>query len=135
MFLIDTMVLSELRRRQRDPGVVAWIRNQRQEDCFLSVVSIGEIERGIARRRSADPAFAEQLAAWLDQLLRLHDQRLLPVDLATARRWGQLSADLGHDGADLLIAATALEHGLTVVTRNLRHFLPTGVATLNPWSS
>ena len=135
MFLIDTMVLSELRRRQRDPGVVAWIGAQRQEDCFLSVVSIGEIERGIARQRSADPAFAQQLAAWLDQLLRLHEQRLLPVDLATARRWGQLSAELGHDGADLLIAATALEHGLTVVTRNLRHFQPTGVATLNPWCS
>ena len=135
MFLIDTMVLSELRRRQRDPGVVAWIGAQRQEDCFLSVVSIGEIERGIARQRSADPAFAQQLAAWLDQLLRLYEQRLLPVDLATARRWGQLSAELGHDGADLLIAATALEHGLTVVTRNLRHFQPTGVATLNPWSS
>jgi len=135
VFLIDTMVLSELRRRQRDPGVVAWIGAQRQEDCFLSVVSIGEIERGIARQRSADPAFAQQLAAWLDQLLRLYEQRLLPVDLATARRWGQLSAELGHDGADLLIAATALEHGLTVVTRNLRHFQPTGVATLNPWSS
>jgi predicted nucleic acid-binding protein len=137
VFLIDTMVLSELRRRQRDPGVVAWIRSQRQEDCFLSVVSIGEIERGIARRRSADPAFAQQLATWLDQLLRLHEKRLLPVDLATARRWGQLSTDLGHDGhdgADLLIAATALEHGLTVVTRNLRHFRPTGVATVNPWS-
>ena len=135
MFLIDTMVLSELRRRQRDPGVVAWIRSQRQEDCFLSVVSIGEIERAITWRRTADPAFAAQLAAWLDQLLRLHGQRLLPVDLVTARRWGQLSADLGHDAADLLIAATALEHGLTVVTRNLRLFQPTGVATLDPWGS
>lgn len=135
MFLIDTMVLSELRRRQRDPGVAAWIGSQRQEDCFLSVVSIGEIERGIARRRVADPAFARQLADWLDQLLRLHGDRLLPVDLGTARRWGQLSAQLGHDGADLLIAATALEHGLTVVTRNLRHFTPTGVPTLNPWTA
>lgn len=75
------------------------------------------------------------MAAWLDQLLRLHEQRLLPVDLATARRWGQLSAALGHDGADLLIAATALEHGLTVVMHNLGHFQTTGVATLNPWSS
>ena len=134
MFLIDTMVLSELRRRERDPGVVSWIASQRQEDCFLSVVSIGEIERGISKRRVADPAFARQLADWLDALLRLHGQRLLPVDLAIARRWGQLSAALGHQGADLLIAATAQEHGLTVVTRNLRHFSPTGVATLNPWS-
>jgi toxin FitB len=135
LYLIDTMVLSELRRRQRDAGVVAWIAEQRQEDCFLSVVSVGEIERGIARRRAADPVFAGELAAWLDRLLRLHGERLLAVDLATARRWGQLSAALGHDSADLLIAATALEHGLTVVTRNLRHFTPTGVATLNPWQT
>ncbi|MEA5444022.1 type II toxin-antitoxin system VapC family toxin [Cyanobium gracile] len=134
MFLIDTMVLSELRRRQRDPGVVAWIGEQRHEDCFLSVVSIGEIERGLARQRVVDAAFARQLARWLDQLLRSYGDRLLPVDVAIARRWGRLSAELGHDGSDLLIAATALEHGLTVVTRNLRHFTPTGVPTLNPWS-
>ena len=129
------MVLSELRRRQRDAGVVAWVAQQRQDDCFLSVVSIGEIERGIARRRSADPLFATELAAWLDRLLRLHGERLLPVHLAIARRWGKLSAELGHGNADLLIAATALEHGLTVVTRNLRHFTPTGVATFNPWQA
>ena len=97
------------------------------------MVSIGGIERGIAHQRSMNPAFATELAAWLDRLLRLHRERRLAVDLAVARRWGQLSAALGHDSADLLIAATALEHGLTVVTRNLRHFVPTGVATLNPW--
>lgn len=134
MFLIDTMVLSELRRRERDPGVVAWISSQRHDDCFLSVVSIGEIERGIARKRPVDPGFALQLAGWLDQLLRFYDDRLLPVDVGVARRWGQLSAEIGHHSADLLIAATALEHGLTVVTRNLRHFTPTGVSTLNPWT-
>jgi predicted nucleic acid-binding protein len=133
VYLIDTMVLSELRRRQRDPGVVAWIARQQHDDLFLSVVSIGAIERGIARQRSMDAAFAEELATWLKRLLRLHHERLLAVNLAVARRWGQLSAALGHDSADLLIAATALEHGLTVVTRNLRHFSPTGVATLDPW--
>ena len=133
MFLIDTVVLSELRLRRRDPGVVAWIGSQRPEDCFLSVVSIGEIERGIARKRTSDAGFAQQLAGWLDQLMRLYGDRLLPVDVGVARRWGQLSAAIGHDGADLLIAATALERGLTVVTRNLRHFAPTGVAIINPW--
>lgn len=125
MFLIDTVLLSELRRRQRDPGVVAWVSRQRPDVCFLSVVSIGEIERCIARKRTSDASFAQQLAAWLDQLL--------PVDVGVARRWGLLSAEIGHDGADLLIAATALERGLTVVTRNLRHFEPTGVAIINPW--
>ena len=133
MFLIDTMVLSELRLRQRDPGVVAWISGQRPEDCFLSVVSIGEIERSIARKRTSDAGFAQQLAGWLDQLLRLYGDRLLPVDVGVSRRWGLLFAEIGHGGTDLLIAATALERGLTVVTRNLRHFEPTGVAIINPW--
>jgi len=90
VYLIDTMVLSELRRRTRDPGVVGWISRQRQEDLWLSVVSIGEIERGIARQRTTDPAFAADLAAWLDRLLLLHSERLLVVDLRVARRWGQL---------------------------------------------
>ena len=71
MYLIDTMVLSELRRRQRDAGVEAWIAEQRQEDCFLSVVSVGEIERVIAMRRAADPVFAGELAAWLDRAAAL----------------------------------------------------------------
>lgn len=135
VFLIDTVVLSELRSRRRDPGVVSWLQAQRSQDCFVSVVTIGEIERGILRKRGQDPGFADQLAAWLDQVLRLYADRLLPVELGIARRWGQLSARLGHDGADLLIAATALEHGLTVVTRNVRNFTPTGVPTLNPWSA
>ena len=79
MFLIDTMVLSELRLRRRDPGVVAWISGQRPEDCFLSVVSIGEIERDIARKRSTDARFALQLASWLDLLLRLYAAKPVPV--------------------------------------------------------
>jgi predicted nucleic acid-binding protein len=133
VFLIDTMVLSELRLRQRDPGVVAWIGKQRSEDCFLSVVTIGEIERGIARKRTTDHGFAQRLDGWLRELLRLYGDRVLPVDMGVARRWGLLSAEMGHDGADLLIAATALERGLTVVTRNLRHFAPTGVSIINPW--
>ena len=69
----------------------------------------------------------------LDQQPRLYGDRLLPVDVGVARRWGLLSAEIGHEGADLLIAATALERGLTVVTRNLRKFAPTGVAIINPW--
>jgi predicted nucleic acid-binding protein len=134
MFLIDTVTLSELRKRQRDPGVVAWFERQRTTDLFLSVISIGEIERGIARQRATDPGFAGALAAWLDRLLALYGERILPFDLATARRRGALSASLHNDSADLMIAATALEHGLTVVTRNVSDFQPTGVAVLDPFS-
>jgi toxin FitB len=134
MFLIDIVTLSELRRRQRDPMVVAWFQRQRTSDLFLSVISVGEIERGIARQRTADPDFAGALAAWLDQVLALYGERVVPFDLPTARRWGALSAALGNDSADLMIAATALEHGLAVVTRNVSDFEPTGVAVLDPFS-
>lgn len=134
MYLIDTMTISELRRRQRDPSVVAWIEQQRPTDLFLSVISIGEIERGISRQRPADPDFATALAGWLDRLISLYAAQILPFDLQTARRWGALSAMLGNDSADLMIAATALEHGLTVVTRNVTDFAPAGVPVFNPFS-
>ena len=134
MFLIDTVTLSELRRRQRDPMVVKWFGRQRTVDLFLSVISIGEIERGIARQRASDPDFAGALALWLDRVLTLYGERVLPFDLRAAQRWGALSAALGNDSADLMIAATALEHGLTVVTRNASDFEPAGVAVLDPFS-
>jgi toxin FitB len=134
MFLIDTVTLSELRRRQRDPMVVAWFERQRTTDLFLSVISVGEIERGIERQRAADPGFAGALAAWLDRVLALYGERIVPFDLPAARRWGALSAALGNDSADLMIAATALEHGLAVVTRNVSDFEPTGVPLLDPFS-
>jgi predicted nucleic acid-binding protein len=109
------------------------VRRQRTTDLFLSVISIGEIERGIARQRATKPGFADALAAWLDRVLTLYRERVLPFDLRTARRWGALTAALGNDSADLMIAAAALEHGLTVVTRNVTDFEPTGVAVLDPF--
>ena len=134
VFLLDTDVLSALRRRDRNPEIVGWLESQRTTDLRLSVVSVGEIERGVTQQRQRNPTFAGELAAWLDRLLAWYGDRILPIDASTARRWGQISAILGHDGADLLIAATALEHGLIVVTRNVRHFEPTGVPTLAPGS-
>jgi predicted nucleic acid-binding protein len=132
MFLLDTDVLSALRRRERNPQTVRWVQGQRTTDLYISVVTVGEIERGITQQQQRNPIFARDLGLWLDRVLGWYGDRILPVDVALARRWGQLSATVGHDGADLLIAATALEHGLTVVTRNMRHFEPTGVAVLNP---
>lgn len=132
MFLLDTDVLSALRRRDRNPGAVRWVETQRTSDLYLSVVTVGEIERGIVQQKRHDPSFSQELSLWLDRVLAWYRDRILSVDVGTARRWGHLSATLGHDGADLLIAATALEHGLTVVTRNVRDFDPTGVTTLNP---
>jgi hypothetical protein len=134
MFLVDTVTLSELRRRERDAKVVKWFERQRATDLFLSVISIGEIERVIARQRAVDPAFAVALAAWLDRILTLYGERVVPFDLQSARRWGALSAALGNDSADLMIAATALEHGLTVVTRNVSDFVPSGAMVIDPFS-
>lgn len=133
MFLIDTDVLSALRRRERHPEVVQWLEAQRTADLYLSAVTIGEIERGIAQQQRRDPSFARELSIWLDRVLAWYGDRVLDVDVPTARRWGRLSGDLGHERADLIIAATALEHGLTVVTRNVKHFEPTGVPVLNPF--
>lgn len=134
MMLLDTVVLSELRKSHPSPKVLAWLKKQPAEQLFISVVSLGEIERGIAKARKADAAFAARLADWLEDTVLLYGDHILPITAAIARRWGRLSAELGHEGADLLIAATALEHGLTVATRNLRHFKPSGVALVNPFS-
>lgn len=133
MFLIDTDVLSALRRGERHPQVARWLRARRSSDLYVSVVTIGEIERGIERELTRNPEFARALSDWLDRVLAWYGDRILQVDLPTAQRWGRLTAALGHEGADLLIAATALEHGLTVVTRNVRHFQPTGVSLFNPF--
>ena len=133
MYLLDTVVLSEIRKRQRNPEVVEWLRHQRDTDLFLSVVTIGEIERCISLQKEKNAQFSDELAKWLDKVLHLYADRILPVDLETSRLWGRLSAELGNQGPDILIASTALVHGLTVVTRNERHFTPTKVNVLNPF--
>jgi predicted nucleic acid-binding protein len=135
MFLLDTVVLSELRKppRQRNHNLVRWIGEVPSPDLFISVVTVGEIERGIERQRTMDLAFAQRLASWLDIILRTYEGRILMVDVAVARRWGRLSQQIGNKGLDLAIAATALEHGLTVATRNESDFEPAGVPVFNPF--
>ena len=131
MILLDTVVVSELRKARPNARVIAWMRELDEADVFLSVITIGEIERGI--RKVRDAAFAAALLRWLEDLLRFYGDRILPITPEIARRWGRLSVDLGHDGADLLVAATAAAHGLTVATRNVRHFAPTGVSVFDPF--
>lgn len=97
-------MLSSLRRRDRHPRVAAWVEAQRGSELYVSIVTIGEVERGIERQRVKAPAFAAALATWLDRVLALYGERVLPFDRAAARRWGRLSAAVGNDGADLMIA-------------------------------
>jgi predicted nucleic acid-binding protein len=135
MYLLDTVVLSELRKSppRRNPHVVSWLASVSPDELFISAISIGEIERGIERQRSVDPAFAAALTEWLEVVLRNYDERILPLGVDIARRWGRLSAQIGNNGIDLAIAATALEHGLAIATRNVSDFAATGAALLDPF--
>jgi predicted nucleic acid-binding protein len=132
MLILDTNVISALRRPERRPGVSSWLRRQREEDLFLSVVTIGEIERGIALKDASNPTFAAELRSWLERTTNIFADRILPFGSAEARIWALLSARLGHDGADLLIAATAISCSATVVTENISDFEPTGVQVKRP---
>jgi predicted nucleic acid-binding protein len=132
-FLLDTDVVSELRKRKCSPAVATWFNKVSDSELHLSVVTITEIEIGIERQRKADPAFAQDLSAWLELTLRAFGDRILPLTVNVARRWGRLAAHIGNKELDLAIAATALEHGLTVVTGNTKHFAQTGVQLVNPF--
>ena len=132
-WLLDTDVLSALRRPDRAAPIADWIRAQDPADLYLSVITLGEIERGIRLQMPRNPSFAADLRAWIDRTSLLFADRVLPFDAAAARVWGRLSAELGHPGAYLMIAATALVHGATVVTGNVDDFAPTGVPVLNPF--
>ena len=133
MYLLDTDTLSTFSRRNPDPNVSAWMARRRITDMYISVITIGEIERGITLQERRNPDYARTLAEWLDGVLSTYRGRILPVDMRLARRWGQISALIGNNNPDLIIAATALERGLIMVTRNVRHFAPTGVQIIDPF--
>ena len=134
MYILDTNVISAVRRPDRAPRIAAWLRGKAEKDLFLSVITLGEIARGIRQQDARDPAFARDLRAWLDRTLLLFSDRLLAFGAEDARIWGRLSSGIGHAGADLMIAATALHHGATVVTGNVSDFSPTGVPIENPFA-
>ncbi len=133
-YLVDTNVVSELRKKGRaDRGVVDWVRAREPEELFISVLTIGELRRGAARVRRRDPDFGVALDRWVAQAAERFRDRILVVDHAIAERWGEVTGRQTVPDVDGLIGATALVHGLTVVTRNVRHIAPTGARCLDPF--
>jgi len=133
-YLLDTCVISELRKTHGDQGVAAWMTGIQPEEAFLSVLTLGEIRRGIELHRAKDPKAAGALERWLLGLEAHYAERILPITAAIADRWGRLGLNQPLPGSDGLIAATGLEHKLTVVTRNVSDFQRSGVNTFNPFS-
>jgi predicted nucleic acid-binding protein len=134
-YLIDTNVLSELRKGERcDPSVSRWFASVDAEEVFLSVLAVGEIRNGIERIRRRDDRSARVLDTWLRKLLAEHSDRILPIDEAIAQEWGRLSGPDPLPGVDGLMAATARVHRLTLATRNLKDVARTGVPCINPFS-
>ena len=134
-YLLDTNVLSETRKRQPAAGVAAWIAATQPDRLHVSVLSLGEIERGIARIRGrGDPHQASALERWLREVETGFEDRVLPVTLAIAAAWGRQQYAQPVPVIDALVAATARVHGMTVVSRNVKDFEPAGVQVLNPFA-
>ena len=132
-YLLDTNVISETRKTRADSGVMAFLSAADAPGLFLSVLTLGELRKGVEAKRRSDPLIADRLGAWVDGIETTFADRVLAVDTATARRWGELSAGRTLPVIDTLIAATAIERGLALVTRNTRDVASTGVLLVDPW--
>lgn len=131
MYLIDTNVLSEARRR--NTTAVRWLRSVDPDAIFLSVVTLGEIMKGIVLKERTDPRFASALRQWLEQLRHDYADRILPITDRVALEWGRLAGERPRGMADGLIAASGVVYGKTIVTRNTADFADAPVPIINPW--
>lgn len=137
-YLLDTNVIGELRKARRvaDPSVRNWVSARKPSNLYLSVISVMEVELGIAKFGRRDRDQSARLQSWLEEdLLEVFSGRILPIDVSVARRAALLHVPDSRPERDALIAATALTHELTVVTRNITDFERMGVPLINPWNS
>lgn len=132
MYLVDTNIVSEARRGT--PEALRWLRSIDPRAVYLSVVTLGEIMRGITLKQKSDPRAASHLTQWLEALRRDHAERILPITDRIAVEWGRLTALRPRGDGDGLIAATAAVHGLILVTRNVRDFADTPISIVDPWN-
>ena len=131
-YLLDTNIISELRKPKPHGAVVAWIKEIPEPALFVAAITIGEIQAGVEITRGRDPVKAGEIETWLKQLVEA--QQVIPADAAIFRRWARLMHGRpDHHLEDALIAATALTHDLTVATRNVKDFQPFGVSLVNPF--
>jgi predicted nucleic acid-binding protein len=133
MYLVDTNVLAEARRGSKEARIC--LRSIDPTTIYLSVVTLGEIMKGIAIKLRSDARAAAALTAWLEQLRRDHSDKILPITDRIALEWGRLAAERSRGMADGLIAATAVVHTKIIVTRNVEDFSDVGIPVINPWSS
>jgi predicted nucleic acid-binding protein len=133
-FLLDTNVVSEIRKKAPDPGVSTWFASVPADKLFLSVLVAGEIRQGIERLARRDPAQAEVYEHWLSQLVDGYGDRLVPITVRIAEGWGRLNVPDPVPVVDGLMVATALVHDWTLVTRNVGDVRSTGVRLLNPFT-
>ncbi len=137
-WLLDTCALSEYAKKSPAPEVIAWLDEQDETSLFISVITLGEIEKGILKLRKADPRRSQKLIAWLGKVEQRFAGRILPLDAAALHVWAQIAAQAELAGQALpvmdgLLMATAQCHGLTVVTRNVQDFMPYP-QVFNPWA-
>lgn len=134
-YLLDTNIVSELRKRSPNPGVTAWFHTVQPSELYLSCLTIGEIRLGIEKLRRKDELQAQAIDRWLTGLRTLYRDRIVAIDANAAEVWGQINAAGTLPIIDSLLAATALAADWTVVTRNVADFTPSGVRVLNPWEA
>ncbi len=136
--LLDTCVLSELQKTNCNPVVKEWVFSVSDCDTFISVMSIGEILKGINLLEKGH--FQSELISWLGNIERYYEKQILPIDIETTKIWAEITATAQKSGKilpaiDTLIAASAIKHGLHVMTRNVKDFKPTGALIINPWET
>lgn len=132
-YLLDTNVVSELRKSRPDRRVAAWFASVPDDSVHLSVLVIGEIRQGVERLRPRDPDRARALDDWLRTLLTIYEERIVPISSEIAEEWGRLNVPNPLPVVDGLLAATARVHRWTLATRNAKHVEPTGVQLVNPF--
>ncbi len=133
-YLLDTNVLSETRKKKADPGVLAFLEAADSDSLYMSVLVIGELRKGVSAKMRTDPVAGKNLAAWVEGLEFGFADRILGIDAATARLWGEWSGERPRPVVDTLLAATAVLHGLTLVTRNEHDVRGIQVKVHNPWT-